>query len=123
LPHQFQLRLPAGITIAEGFGICSDIPGDDLEKIPLGLAKLILDATLVPDALSLHRIIASESMRFSGTRECRFSGRTRAEAVYRIGALLESETAAGRIGVQETTFAAAQFLFMIIAILQPPRLV
>lgn len=92
--------------------------GDDLEKILLRLARFILDATLTPDALALHRIIMAESMRFPELAGAVSQGNASAEAVQRIGALLEREKAAGRISVPNTGFAAAQFLFMIIAIPQ-----
>jgi TetR/AcrR family transcriptional repressor of mexJK operon len=92
--------------------------GDDLEKILLRLARFILDATLTPDALALHRIIMAESMRFPELAGAVSQGNAGAEAVQRIGALLEREKAGGRISVPNTGFAAAQFLFMIIAIPQ-----
>jgi TetR/AcrR family transcriptional regulator, mexJK operon transcriptional repressor len=92
--------------------------GDNLERILLRLARFILDATLTPDALALHRIIIGESMRFPELARAVSQGNASAEAVRRIGALLERERAAGRICVPNTSFAAAQFLFMIIAIPQ-----
>jgi TetR/AcrR family transcriptional regulator, mexJK operon transcriptional repressor len=96
----------------------SFLEGDDLEEILLRLAKYILDATLTPDALALYRVIVAESIRFPELAGAVSRGNASAEAVHRIGALLEREAAAGRIRVQSTAFAAAQFLYMIIAIPQ-----
>jgi TetR/AcrR family transcriptional repressor of mexJK operon len=92
--------------------------GDDLEKILRRLAGLILDATLTPNALALHRIIIAESTRFPELAIVVSQGSAGAEAVRRIGALLEHETSAGRLFVRNASFVAAQFLYMVVSIPQ-----
>ena len=60
--------------------------GDDLEKILRRLAVLILNATLSPNALALHRIIIAEATRFPELAMVVSQGSAGAEAVRRIGA-------------------------------------
>ena len=92
--------------------------GGDLKTILIRLGEVILDATLTPNALALHRVIVAEATRFPELAIVVSQRGAGAEAVRRIGALLERETAAGRILVRNTNFVATQFLFMIISVPQ-----
>jgi TetR/AcrR family transcriptional repressor of mexJK operon len=92
--------------------------GDDLEKILLGLARIILDAALTPSALALHRIIVAEATRFPELAMVVSHQTASHEAVRRIGALLEREARAERLFVSDFAFAAAQFLYMVISLPQ-----
>jgi TetR/AcrR family transcriptional regulator, mexJK operon transcriptional repressor len=92
--------------------------GDDLEDILRRLARFILDATLTPDALALHRIIIAEATRFPELAIVVSQGSAGAEAVRRIGALFERETSAGRLFVRNPPFVAAQFLYMVVSVPQ-----
>jgi TetR/AcrR family transcriptional repressor of mexJK operon len=92
--------------------------GDDLESILLRLARVILDATLSPSALALHRIIVAEATRFPELAMVVSQQTASHEAIRRIGALLEREAFAGRLFVSDFAFAAAQFLYMVISLPQ-----
>jgi TetR/AcrR family transcriptional regulator, mexJK operon transcriptional repressor len=92
--------------------------GGDLKTILLRLAKVILDASLTPDALALHRVIVAEATRFPDLAAAVSKESLGPEAIRRIAALLESEAVAGRLAVKNATFVATQFLFMIIALPQ-----
>jgi TetR/AcrR family transcriptional repressor of mexJK operon len=92
--------------------------GDDLEKVLLGLARIILDAALTPNALALHRIIIAEAIRFPELAMGVSQQAASHEAVRRIGALLEREARAGKVSVNDFAFAATQFLFMVVSLPQ-----
>jgi AcrR family transcriptional regulator len=92
--------------------------GGSLEAILLGLGKIILDASLTPDALALHRVIVAEATRFPDLAAIVAKESAGPEAIRRIAALFEHEAAAGRIAVKNATFVAMQFLYMIIAVPQ-----
>jgi len=92
--------------------------GRSLEEILIRLAEVILRAVLTPDALALHRLVVAEATRFpelaTVTNE-RGGGR---EAIHRIAALLEGERQAGHISLDDASFAAAQFLQMVVGLPQ-----
>jgi TetR/AcrR family transcriptional repressor of mexJK operon len=92
--------------------------GDDLEKTLRRLGGLILNATLSPNALALHRIIIAEATRFPELAIVVSRGSAGAEAVRRLGVLLERETSAGRLFVRNASFVAAQFLYMVVSVPQ-----
>jgi TetR/AcrR family transcriptional repressor of mexJK operon len=99
----------------------SDVPllrGANLPEILGGLAKLILRAALSPPAIELHRLIVAESSRFPDLAAVVARQGASEEAVRLIAGVLEREAHAGNITLDNSTFAAQQFLYMVIALPQ-----
>jgi TetR/AcrR family transcriptional regulator, mexJK operon transcriptional repressor len=94
------------------------VEGADLEAILERLAALILHAALSPQAIALHRLIVGESARFPELARVLAHEGAAEEATTLIAGLLEREVAAGRIRVEDTRFAAQQFLQMVVAMPQ-----
>lgn len=92
--------------------------GGTLEEILTRLAQIILRAALTPQALALHRLILAEATRFPELATVVTEQGGGREAVQRIGALLKGETHAGHLALENATFAAAQFLQMVVALPQ-----
>ena len=99
----------------------ADIPlieGADVETVLVRLAMLILHAALSPQAIALHRLIVAESARFPElARVLALEGATE-EATTLIAGILEREVAAGRLRIDDTRFAAQQFLQMVVTLPQ-----
>ncbi len=104
-----RLRPPAGAPFVEGA---------DLAALLEHLAQLILNAALSPQALALHRLIVGESARFPKLAAVVNANGAAEEAVELIAKLLERESRAGKIALDDPSFAARQFLYMIVAIPQ-----
>lgn len=104
-----RLRPPANVPLYEGA---------NLEEILRRLARIILRAALAPAALALTRLILAESLRFPELAAVVAREGAGAEAVQRIADLLERDVAANRLMLDNTMFAAAEFLQMIIAVPQ-----
>lgn len=100
------LRPPADVPLLEG----------DLHKILQRLAGLILRAALSPQAIALNRMIVAESGRFP--RLAAVTTGATEEAIRLIAGILEGEVRAKRLALANPTFAAQQFLYMIIALPQ-----
>ena len=100
------LRPPADIPLLEG----------DLREILQRLAGLILHATLSPQAIALNRLIVAESGRFP--RLAAVTTGATEEAIRLIASILEGEVRAKRLALANPTFAAQQFLYMIVALPQ-----
>ena len=100
------LRPPADIPLLEG----------DLQEILRRLAGLILHAALSPQAIALNRLIVAESGRFP--RLAAVTTGATDEAIRLIAGILEGEVRAKRLALTNPTFAAQQFLYMIIALPQ-----
>jgi AcrR family transcriptional regulator len=100
------LRPPADIPLLEG----------DLREVLRRLAGLILHAALSPQAIALNRMIVAESGRFPQLAAVT-TGATE-EAIRLIVGILEGEVRAKRLALANPTFAAQQFLYMIIALPQ-----
>ena len=94
------------------------IEASDLRSALVHLATLILRAGVSPQAIALHRLIVSESARFPALAGVLAREGSTEEAVALIAGLLERENAAGRIELDDPTFAARQFLQMTLAIPQ-----
>lgn len=92
--------------------------GKTLEAILLRLTQAILAAVLTPEALALHRIILAEATRFPELAIVMENEGSKADAISRIAGLLEEEKRKGAIEVDDTLFAAEQFLQMVIAVPQ-----
>jgi AcrR family transcriptional regulator len=100
------LRPPADMPLLEG----------DLNEILRRLAGIILHAALSPQAIALNRMIVAESGRFP--RLAAVTTGATEEAIRRIAGILEGEIRAQRLALTNPTFAAQQFLYMIIALPQ-----
>ena len=99
----------------------ADVPlldGADLPAILRGLAGLILRAALSPPAIALNRLIVAESSRFPDLATVVTNQGAIEEAVRLIAGVLEREARAGYLSVDDPTFAAQQFLYMVITVPQ-----
>jgi TetR/AcrR family transcriptional regulator, mexJK operon transcriptional repressor len=92
--------------------------GANLAEILRGLADLVLHAALATPAIQLHRLIIAESSRFPHLAAVVTSQGASEEAIRLIAGLLERETRAGNLSLDNPTFAAQQFLHMVIAVPQ-----
>ena len=109
--HRIVERLypPSNVPLYEG-GSC--------EAVLVRLARLLLRAALTPQALALSRLVLAESSRFPDlTRVVAREGAT-SPAIRGIAALLETETRAGRLHVDDPAFAAEHFIQMVIVLPQ-----
>jgi TetR/AcrR family transcriptional regulator, mexJK operon transcriptional repressor len=98
-----------------------DVPllqGKNLAEILRGLADLILRAALSPPAIALNRLIVAESSRFPDLAAVVSNQGASEEAVRLIAGVLKRETRAGKLTPKNATFAAQQFLHMVIAVPQ-----
>jgi len=91
--------------------------GGTLDEILLQLARAILRAALVPEALAFFRLILSEAARFPDLSAVVASVGASEEGIRRIAALLERFGDRGGAGLAPR-FAAAQFLFMVLTVPQ-----
>jgi TetR/AcrR family transcriptional repressor of mexJK operon len=99
----------------------ADVPllrGANLAEILRGLADLILRAALSPPAIELHRLIVAESSRFPDLVAIVAKEGASEEAIRLIAGVLEREARAGNLQLDNATFAAQQFLYMITALPQ-----
>lgn len=101
-----RIRPPADIPLFEG---------GNLDEILRHLARLILRAVLAPTALSLHRLLVAEARRFPELAAVAAREGSRDEAVKQIAAIIDRETRATGLAVDDPLFAAEQFLEFIIA--------
>jgi AcrR family transcriptional regulator len=113
----------AGVVhrIIEQIRPAPDVPlveGATLPDVLRRLALLILHAALSPQAIALHRLVNAESARFPElVRAVASDGSTR-EATDLIGRLLERGLADSKLSAENREFAAAQFVFMVVALPQ-----
>ena len=105
-----QIRPPPGVPLLEGA---------TLQEILRRLAGLILRAALSPQAIALHRLITAESVRFPNLVRAVADEGGAQEAAALIGDLLARELRDPRLTAELRSFAAAQFLHMVVA--QPQR--
>ena len=104
-----QIRPPADVPLIEGATL-----GDILRR----LAVMILHAALSPQALALHRLVMAESVRFPElARAVSGDGSTR-EAMTLISDLLAREVRKPKLSAENRTFAAEQFIFMVVSVPQ-----
>jgi len=92
--------------------------GANLPEILRGLADLVLRAALSPPAIALHRLIVGESGRFPNLAAVVTNEGAGEEAIRLIAGVLEREARAGNLALDNPTFAAQQFLHMIVAVPQ-----
>jgi len=98
-----------------------DVPlleGATLEEVLERLARIILRAALSPPALALHRLIVGESARFPELAAVVHHQGASMEGVRLIGGLLDAETRAGHLTIDNPAFAAQLFLYMVIGLPQ-----
>jgi AcrR family transcriptional regulator len=105
-----RLRPSAGVRLYEGASC---------EEILRRLARLILRAALTPEAVALNRLLLAESSRFPELAAVVAREAAGAEAVRRIGDLLDGERRAGRLRFAKPQFATEHLLQMIVG--QPQR--
>ena len=89
--------------------------GQTLEKILERLAQVLLQAALSPHALALQRMMLAEATRFPKLALAVNQQGARQEAIKLIADLLTHETRAKRLNVSKTSFAAEQFLQMVVS--------
>lgn len=104
-----RLRPPADVSL---------LHGANLPEILRGLADLVLRAVLSPPAIALHRLIVAESGRFPNLAAVATNQGASEEAIRLIAGVLEREARAGNLTLDNATFAAQQFLHMVIAVPQ-----
>lgn len=104
-----QIRPPPGVPLLEGA---------TLPEVLRRLAGLILRAALSPQAIALHRLVTTESARFPNLVRAVDQEGWAQEATALIGGLLERELQDAKLTPALRTFAAEQFLHMIVALPQ-----
>jgi TetR/AcrR family transcriptional regulator, mexJK operon transcriptional repressor len=104
-----RLRPPADVPLLQGANLAETLRG---------VANIVLRAALSPPAIALHRLIVGESSRFPNLAAIVTSMGASDEAIRLIGGLLEREARAGNLPLDNPTFAAQQFLHMVIAVPQ-----
>jgi TetR/AcrR family transcriptional repressor of mexJK operon len=104
-----QIRPPAGMPLLEG---------TTLQGILRRLAGLILRAALTPQAIALHRLVTAESTRFPNLVRAVYDEGWSQEATRLIGDLLSRELQQPDLSDQFRTFAAEQFLHMVVTLPQ-----
>ena len=103
-----RLRSPGDVELLVG----------DLPEVLQRLARFILRAALLPEALALNRMLVAESARFPKLAAVVTERGVTDEAIRFIAGILEREIRAGSLALDNPTFAARQFLYMIIALPQ-----
>jgi TetR/AcrR family transcriptional regulator, mexJK operon transcriptional repressor len=104
-----RIRPPAGVPLVEGA---------NLREVLRRLAGMILRAALSPQALALHRLVASESARFPELAQAVNGDSSTREATALIGGLLARELRESKISADRCAFAAEQFIFMVVTVPQ-----
>jgi TetR/AcrR family transcriptional repressor of mexJK operon len=89
--------------------------GASLAEILHRLSHLILRAALSTPAIQLHRLIIAESSRFPKLARVVTNEGASEEGIRLIAGLLEREARGGRLPLDDPTFAAEQFLHMLVA--------
>jgi len=100
-----QIRPPADVPLLEGA---------DLQQILRRLAGLMLRAALSPQAIALHRLVTGESVRFPNLARAVY-GAWVGQATTLIRDLLARELRDSRLTEKLRTFAAEEFLLMIVS--------
>ena len=103
-----RLRSPADVESLVG----------DLPEVLQRLARFILRAALLPQAIALNRMLVAESARFPKLAAVVTERGVTEEAIRVIAGILDREIRAGNLALDNPTFAAQQFLYMIIALPQ-----
>jgi TetR/AcrR family transcriptional repressor of mexJK operon len=104
-----RMRPPAGVPL---------VRGANLKTMLRGIAELIMRAALSPQAIALHRLIVAESSRFPDLAAVVNNQGASEEAIRLIAGLLERETPREKLRLGNATFAAQQFLYMLMTVPQ-----
>jgi len=104
-----RLRPPADVPLIEGANV---------EEILERLADLMVRAAVSPSAIALHRMIVGESARFPKLVAVVNDQGAAEEGVKLIAGVLDREKRAGKLAVRDASFAARQFLYMVVTIPQ-----
>lgn len=104
-----QMRPPPGVPLLEG---------RNLNDILRRLAGLILRAALSPQAIALHRLVTAESLRFPNLSRAVYEEGATQEATTLIGDLLARELRDTRLTAELRSFAAMQFVYMVVTLPQ-----
>jgi AcrR family transcriptional regulator len=102
-------RPPPGMPLLEG---------TTLQEILRRLAGLLLRAALSPQAIALHRLVTAESVRFPNLVRAVYDEGWVQQATALIGDLLSRELRDPRLTVELRSFAAEQFLHVVVALPQ-----
>jgi AcrR family transcriptional regulator len=102
-------RPPPGVPLVEG---------TTLQEILRRLAGLLLRAALSPQAIALHRLVTAESVRFPNLVRAVYDEGWVQQATALIGDLLSRELRDPRLTVELRSFAAEQFLHVVVALPQ-----
>jgi len=94
------------------------LEGTSLQQILCRLAGFALRAALAPRAIALHRLVMGESGRFPILVRAVYEEGWARESGLLIGNLLEREIPEARLTAAQRTFAAHQFLHMVVALPQ-----
>jgi len=103
-----RVRPPADVAL---------IDGANLQEVLQRLAGIILRGALADQAIALHRVVVGESARFPDLATV-VAGEVTAEGLRLIAGVLEREARAGNLKLNKPTFAAEQFLHMVIGVPQ-----
>jgi TetR/AcrR family transcriptional regulator, mexJK operon transcriptional repressor len=104
-----QIRPPPGVPLLEGA---------TLYQILRRLAGLLLRAALSPQAIALQRLVTAESARFPNLGRAVYEEGWASEATNLIGNLLARELPDVRLTADLRTFAAEQFIQMVVTVPQ-----
>jgi AcrR family transcriptional regulator len=94
------------------------IEGATLRDVLRRLAGMILRAALSPQAVALHRLVIAESARFPELARAVHGDSSTSEATALIAGLLAREARELKLSADNRTFAAQQFIFMVVALPQ-----
>jgi TetR/AcrR family transcriptional regulator, mexJK operon transcriptional repressor len=94
------------------------LAGASLPEILRRLGGLILQATLSPQAIALHRLVTGESSRFPELASAVENDGGQAEATALIAGLLSRELPKLKLSPQDQVFAAQQFIYMVVTLPQ-----
>ena len=103
-----RLRSPADVERLVG----------DVQEVLQRLARFILRAALLPEAVALNRMLVAESARFPKLAAVVTERGVTDEAIRFIAGILDREVRAGNLALDNPTLAAQQLLYMIIALPQ-----
>jgi TetR/AcrR family transcriptional regulator, mexJK operon transcriptional repressor len=104
-----EIRPPAGVPLLEG---------TTLHHILRRLAGLLLRAALSPQAIALQRLVTAESARFPNLVRAVYEEGWARDATTLIANLLARELHDERLSAEQRTFAAEQFLQMVVTVPQ-----
>ncbi len=88
-----------------------------LDALLVRTANQILSVALSPPALALHRVLVAEAQRFPQLIQL-VNEAGASKGVERIAALIEREMRAGNLKIDDSRFAAEQFLNMVLSVPQ-----